>query len=296
MRLRLGVLVVAAVVAVFGVAGAAQNSAAQLSRAQTWISASGAQTGWLGTSFDEYGLLSGERSDMTGTVTFKLYGPDQTTCSGKPLFISRAEYPWPPNGVPHSDSFTPNRPGEYRWIVSYSGDDNNTPSTSICNETGSVSTIYANNYCPDPRLRFTIEPFDPNTTARFPQVPGVRIKVNSSYWNVIAAELSPSFRYEARGKTRIMKLEPLSLSFNASHRLLFAVPPEMRRQLREATGHVSRNVVKFRLGGKLRIPDRPEPCTQDAGTKSLELPISGVANPKLANRLLSRQRLRSPQR
>ncbi len=61
----------------------------------------------------------------TGTITFRLYGPHQRDCSGPPLFTSRVEVDG--NGAYTSEPFTPDAAGTYRWVVSYSGDENNHP-------------------------------------------------------------------------------------------------------------------------------------------------------------------------
>jgi hypothetical protein len=77
----------------------------------------------------------------TGTITFKLYGPNNATCAGAAVFTSTKTVSG--NGNYTSDSFTPDAIGIYRWIASYSGDLNNNPATGACNdenETVSVST------------------------------------------------------------------------------------------------------------------------------------------------------------
>lgn len=62
----------------------------------------------------------------TGTITFRLYGPDDASCSGDPLFTStvqvlRAQG----NGAYNSDPVTPTVAGTYQWRVTYSGDAKN---------------------------------------------------------------------------------------------------------------------------------------------------------------------------
>ena len=61
----------------------------------------------------------------TGTIAFKLFGPDDPTCSGDGIFPSMV--PVHGNGPYNSDPFTPTQAGTYRWVVEYSGDDNNHP-------------------------------------------------------------------------------------------------------------------------------------------------------------------------
>ena len=64
----------------------------------------------------------------TGTVTFRLFGPGDVTCSGPPVFNSG---PWPltpsPGGPPPvstaaSGLFTPGAPGTYLWTAAFGGD------------------------------------------------------------------------------------------------------------------------------------------------------------------------------
>lgn len=67
------------------------------------------------------------------TVSFALYGPDDATCAGPPLFQS-VNVPYPVSGGPVlSASLAPPLPGTYRWRASYSGDANNLPASAPCN-------------------------------------------------------------------------------------------------------------------------------------------------------------------
>jgi hypothetical protein len=59
----------------------------------------------------------------TGTITFRLHGPNDATCSRTPVLTSEVAVDG--NGTYHSDPFTPTRAGTYRWVVTYTGDDNN---------------------------------------------------------------------------------------------------------------------------------------------------------------------------
>jgi hypothetical protein len=74
-----------------------------------------------------------------GTITFKLYGPDDATCSNPAVFTSSA-VPVSGNGTyPTASqaavSFTPTAAGTYRWVATYSG---NLPNTNTkagaCND------------------------------------------------------------------------------------------------------------------------------------------------------------------
>jgi hypothetical protein len=79
-------------------------------------------------------------SDPTGTITFYVYGPDDSGCSGAPAA--------PPSTVMASGAgnyqsapFTPTDPGTYRWVAHYSGDTNNDPAATSCNDSGEASVV-----------------------------------------------------------------------------------------------------------------------------------------------------------
>jgi hypothetical protein len=80
----------------------------------------------------------------TGTVTFRLF--TNSTCTGTPLYNSGA-VPLV-NGLASTDNAPNGKPpkvtanGTYYWLVSYSGDANNEPSTSPC---GTEQTTIAGN-------------------------------------------------------------------------------------------------------------------------------------------------------
>jgi hypothetical protein len=89
---------------------------------QLTSSASGAVT--LGGAISDTAHLSGG-DDPTGTMTFRLYGPGNSTCAGNPLFTSTVSVAGNNDYV--SRSFTPTATGVYRWVVDYSGDAANDP-------------------------------------------------------------------------------------------------------------------------------------------------------------------------
>ena len=67
----------------------------------------------------------------TGTVTFTLYGPTDTTCSGAGIFTSTVALDASGNAVSASFSATATA-GTYNWVAAYSGDDSSAASTSKC--------------------------------------------------------------------------------------------------------------------------------------------------------------------
>ncbi len=82
-----------------------------------------------GAIFDTATLSGGV--NPTGTIIFTLFGPDNATCAGAPIFTSTKAVAG--NGSYPSDPFTTVAAGTYRWMASYSGDANNSAVTSSCN-------------------------------------------------------------------------------------------------------------------------------------------------------------------
>jgi hypothetical protein len=67
----------------------------------------------------------------TGTVTFSLYGPSNTTCTASPIFASTVALS--STGTATSASFSgTTATGTYNWVASYSGDASSAPSKSKC--------------------------------------------------------------------------------------------------------------------------------------------------------------------
>lgn len=74
------------------------------------------------------------------TVTFDLYSPGDTTCTGTPVFTSTQPYPVA-GGPIGSAAYTPTDAGTYRWVAAYSGDTNNASVTGACNDAGEDSEV-----------------------------------------------------------------------------------------------------------------------------------------------------------
>ena len=76
-----------------------------------------------------------------GTITFKLYGPDDATCSNAPVFTSQP-VTVTGDGTYNSGEFQPTQPGTYRWVATYSG---NLPNTNTkagaCNDANESVTV-----------------------------------------------------------------------------------------------------------------------------------------------------------
>jgi hypothetical protein len=79
--------------------------------------------------------INGATSDAGGKITFSLYRPGDTTCSGPTAFTQQltvsgdGTYKTTNNGA---DAFVASTEGTWRWQVTYSGDANNVGNTSAC--------------------------------------------------------------------------------------------------------------------------------------------------------------------
>ncbi|MEY2494848.1 MAG: large repetitive protein [Verrucomicrobiota bacterium] len=113
-----------------------------------------------GTISDSATLAGG--ASPTGSITFKLYGPNDGTCGNAPIFTSAA-IPVSGNATYNSGNFTPTVSGTYRWIASYSGDSSNNAVTGACNDANeSVIVSKAN-----PAISGTVSPATGNLSTPF---------------------------------------------------------------------------------------------------------------------------------
>jgi hypothetical protein len=94
----------------------------------------------LGQSTSDTATLSGGTDAPTGSIVFKLFGPNDPTCSNAPAFTS-AEQPVNGDGNYDSPSFTPTEAGAYSWQDLYSGDGHNAAITSACNDPHETVTV-----------------------------------------------------------------------------------------------------------------------------------------------------------
>ncbi|MEU8003823.1 choice-of-anchor A family protein [Catellatospora sp. NPDC049111] len=94
----------------------------------------------LGGQVNDVATLGGGQNP-TGTITFDLYGPNDADCTGDPVFTSTV--PVTGAGTYPSGRFPPTQPGTYRWIASYSGDENNAGVTLSCNAPNELVVVRA---------------------------------------------------------------------------------------------------------------------------------------------------------
>jgi hypothetical protein len=100
---------------------------------------SASQSVALGGAVHDTATLSGG-STPRGTITFRLYGQRDTSCSGSPVFTSIAHVNG--NGDYTSGSFSPTAPGAYRWVARYSGDAANHPAgPTACGDSAELAVV-----------------------------------------------------------------------------------------------------------------------------------------------------------
>jgi hypothetical protein len=95
-------------------------------------------SGTLADSATVFGLVNPQPG---ASIDFRLYGPNNATCSGTPVFESLS-VPYPVTGGPvWSAAFTPTLTGVYRWIATYSGDANNASVSGLCSDASETVTV-----------------------------------------------------------------------------------------------------------------------------------------------------------
>ncbi len=94
-----------------------------------------------GSLTDSASLGGRAPTTVAASIDFRLYGPDDASCARPPAFTSLG-VPYPTvGGVVTSAHFTPTQAGLYRWVASFSGDDNNVPVDGGCNDAGESVTV-----------------------------------------------------------------------------------------------------------------------------------------------------------
>ncbi len=110
----------------------------------------------LGGSVHDTATLAGGNSPG-GTITFRLFGPGDASCSAAPAFTS-TPVAVSGNGSYDSPSFTPTAAGTYHWTASYSGDDDNNPASTACGDTGESVDVVASPDTTPPETTITKKP------------------------------------------------------------------------------------------------------------------------------------------
>jgi hypothetical protein len=76
--------------------------------------------------------ITGATSNAGGTITFSLYAPSDSACSGTPAYTTTASVSGNGTYSTLNTTFHATTTGTWRWLVVYGGDTNNTTQTSTC--------------------------------------------------------------------------------------------------------------------------------------------------------------------
>src|SRR5262249_22769267 len=106
--------------------------------AQPAITTSATATAAVGNPISDTATLTGAATTPLGapaggTITFSLYGPADPNCAGPAVFTTDRAVSGDgtyPTAAQAAASFTPNAPGTYQWVATYSGDAPNTLSAA----------------------------------------------------------------------------------------------------------------------------------------------------------------------
>ncbi|MCO5314763.1 MAG: Ig-like domain-containing protein [Solirubrobacterales bacterium] len=213
----------------------------------------------------------------SGTVTFELFGADDTACSATPVFTS-APVTVSGSGTYASPGFTPDAAGSYRWVASYGGDSNNDPAVTGCGDTGSVSEVTAAPVvCPQVKSTFRLKRFRPSPPfGRGAKTPGVLVRLNSN--RDVAAKVKMSILYRAGERNRVQKLKPRTFRINRNRHLRLKLKPKTRQALRAATGRLYRNRVTVKITARLKPKGAPNRCYGKPTVRKIEVPVTAVSD------------------
>jgi len=98
-------------------------------------------TAHTGTALNDSATLSAATTpDGSGTITFNLYGPGDTTCSSPidtvKIIGINSDGPWTTSSI----GYVPELPGTYNWVASFNGDSHNGPGSTYCGQEPVVVT------------------------------------------------------------------------------------------------------------------------------------------------------------
>ncbi|MDQ1533548.1 MAG: hypothetical protein QOF28_1309, partial [Actinomycetota bacterium] len=99
----------------------------------THIATSATASTTIGSPIHDTATLSDATANAGGTITFHLFS--DSACANE-ITTGLTAVAVNGNGNYGSGNYTPTAVGTYRWIASYSGDLNNSPSTGLCGDTG----------------------------------------------------------------------------------------------------------------------------------------------------------------
>jgi hypothetical protein len=194
-----------------------------------------------------------------GTVTFKAFGPADSTCTAAPVFEAVVAVNGDGTyGSNAASEFTPATVGEYRWIAAYSGDADNAPAEGRCGDAGETSTISSpppppvtppQPPAPEPPVTpptpqppvapappvactppaATADGYVPRTKVRTGLVPGVRARIAVPVPSEL--EIAATLTYRLEGRSHSVDLGTHPLADSGARNLRLALPASVRETL-----------------------------------------------------------------
>jgi uncharacterized repeat protein (TIGR01451 family) len=114
----------------------------------------------------------------TGTITFRLYGPNDATCSKGAIFTDAQTVNG--NGDYTSKDFTTSQAGTYFWVATYSGDSNNAAAAGACGDPNESVIVTTPNLHAVKLVKTNSGTFGPTSTAQPGDVLTYQITITNS--------------------------------------------------------------------------------------------------------------------
>ncbi len=204
-----------------GACGDAGESAS-VAKAKPTISTGASAGVTLGGSLKDKATLAAG-FNPGGQITFKLYGPNDSTCASAPAHTEIVTASG--NGVYETAAFTPTTAGSYVWVASYSGDANNEAATGACGDAGESASVAAT--CPDVSVKAA--PYRPSKSLPGKVVPGVRIRLRVQV--PAKLDVDAQLAYSLNGKRHTANLGTYSLRAHSVRNLRLSLPAALRSVL-----------------------------------------------------------------
>ena len=188
----------------------------------------------LGAAIHDTAKLEGGHNPG-GTLTFSAYGPNDSACTGAVAFTKTVAVGGA--GEYGSTDFTPSAAGEYRWVVTYSGDADNRATAAACGDAGESSSVAAPAVVDPPNPIVPCLPsapptaggYVPKTTVPTGLVKGVRARIHVGEPSSLA--IATTLIYRRNGKTHRVDLGSTSLEDPGTRNLRVAIPASLREVL-----------------------------------------------------------------
>ncbi|HUR23390.1 MAG TPA: hypothetical protein VMZ73_05920, partial [Acidimicrobiales bacterium] len=132
------------------------NESVTITKASPSIATTAVTPVTIGTAVSDRATLTGGTSDISGNITFSLYGPSASASCTNPdpnatppvvgnrvftetVAVGPLTNPTAVGAV--SSTYTPTTAGSYYWVASYGGDAKNNTATGTCGDTGETSVV-----------------------------------------------------------------------------------------------------------------------------------------------------------